>query len=103
MAPLGTALKPHAWFMENRRLMRSVDKAMISKRLVSVIVIFFNAEEFIQEAIESVLAQTYEHWELLLVDDGSTDTSRDIAARCTKRCTERVRYLEHAGHENRGM
>lgn len=76
---------------------------MSSNPLVSVIVIFLNAEEFIQEAIESVLAQTYKHWELLLVDDGSTDKSRDIALRCTERHPEKVRYLEHAGHENRGM
>jgi glycosyltransferase involved in cell wall biosynthesis len=71
--------------------------------LVSVIVIYLNAEEFIQEAIESVLTQTYGHWELLLVDDGSTDRSRDIALRCTERHPEKVRYLEHAGHKNRGM
>src|SRR5258705_398615 len=76
---------------------------MSSNPLVSVIVIFLNAEEFIQEAIESVLAQTYKHWELLLVDDGSKDESRDIALRCTERHPEKVRYLEHAGHENRGM
>jgi glycosyltransferase involved in cell wall biosynthesis len=76
---------------------------MSSTPLVSVIVIFLNAEEFIREAIESVLAQTYKNWELLLVDDGSTDKSRDIAMRCTERYTRRVRYLEHAGHDNRGM
>src|SRR5438876_6978821 len=75
---------------------------MSSKPLVSVIVIFFNAEEFIQEAIQSVFAQTYASWELLLVDDGSTDGSFAIAQRCAK-ASGKVRYLEHAGHENRGM
>ena len=39
--------------------------------LVSIIMIFLNAERFIQEAIESVLAQSYANWELLLIDDGS--------------------------------
>jgi glycosyltransferase involved in cell wall biosynthesis len=76
---------------------------MSSKPLVSVIVIFFNAEAFIQEAIESVFAQTYEHWELLLVDDGSTDKSRSIAERYAEQYPDKVRCLEHEGHQNRGM
>ena len=46
----------------------------------SVIVIFLNAERFFEEAIESVLAQDFDDWELLLVDDGSTDGSTDVAA-----------------------
>jgi predicted ABC-type transport system involved in lysophospholipase L1 biosynthesis ATPase subunit len=37
--------------------------------LVSVVIIFFNAERFLGEAVESVLAQTYRHWELLLADE----------------------------------
>jgi len=76
---------------------------MSNKPLVSVIVIFFNAEKFIQEAIESVFAQTYDAWELLLVDDGSTDESLAIAQRCAKQYSGKVRYLGHAGQQNRGM
>jgi glycosyltransferase involved in cell wall biosynthesis len=44
-----------------------------------VIISFFNAEKFLQEAIERVFAQTYGNWELFLVDDGSTDDSTEIA------------------------
>jgi len=73
------------------------------KPLVSVIIIFLNEERFIREAIESVFAQTYENWELLLVDDGSTDASTKIARRYAEQYPERVRYLEHDGHQNRGM
>src|SRR2546426_7313542 len=73
-----------------------------SKPLVSVIVIFLNEEKFLQEAIESVLDQTYDHWELLLVDDGSTDASTDIAQQYVAQEAGRVRYLEHEGHQNRG-
>jgi glycosyltransferase involved in cell wall biosynthesis len=71
--------------------------------LVSVIMIFLNAERFIGEAIDSVLRQTYPHWELLLVDDGSTDASTSIAKCYVAERPNRVRYLEHPGHVNRGM
>jgi len=71
--------------------------------LVSIIVIFFNEEIFIEEAIASVFAQTYSNWELLLVDDGSTDNSTDIACQYAKDFPTKVRYLEHEGHLNRGM
>src|SRR5262245_36560058 len=76
---------------------------MSDKPLVSVIIIFFDAEQFIKEAIESVFAQTYDAWELLLVDDGSTDGSPAIAERCAKRYSGKVRHLEHGGRQNRGM
>lgn len=46
--------------------------------LISVIVPIYNAEEYIGGCIESVVAQTYKNIELLLIDDGSEDNSRDI-------------------------
>ena len=70
---------------------------------VSVITTFLNADRFIQEAIGSLFAQTYKHWELLLVDDGSTDKSTTIAQRCAHDHPGVVRYLEHEGHRNRGI
>ena len=77
---------------------------MNNKPLVSCIVIFFNAgEKFFIEAIESVFAQTYGHWELLLADDGSTDESTEIALQYVQQYPEKVRYVEHEGHQNRGM
>ena len=76
---------------------------MRRKPLVSVITIFLNEERFLSEAVESVIAQTYDNWELLLADDGSTDGSTEIARRFVERFPDRIRYLEHEGHENRGM
>jgi glycosyltransferase involved in cell wall biosynthesis len=76
---------------------------MRNQPLVSVVIIFLNAGEFLEEAIKSVFSQTYDHWELLLVDDGSTDGSTDIALGYAAGSPNRIRYLEHENHENRGM
>jgi glycosyltransferase involved in cell wall biosynthesis len=71
--------------------------------VVSVVVIFLNAERFLDEAIQSVIAQSYSSWELLLVDDGSSDGSTEIARRYAALHPGVVRYLEHPGHGNQGM
>jgi glycosyltransferase involved in cell wall biosynthesis len=70
---------------------------------ISAIIIFLNAQAFIEDAIQSVLAQTDRDWELLLVDDGSTDASSAIAQGHAAAAPERIRYLEHPRHQNRGM
>lgn len=81
-----------------------MSEQMNNKPLVSCIVIFFNVgEKFFIEAIESIFAQTYSHWELLLADDGSSDKSTEIALQYAQQYPEKVRYLEHEGHQNRGM
>ena len=49
--------------------------------LVSIIMPAYNCENYISEAIESVLSQSYQNWELLIVDDGSTDHSPEIIDR----------------------
>jgi glycosyltransferase involved in cell wall biosynthesis len=83
--------------------MRAISNSHKCKPLVSVIIPFLNAEKFFEEAIGSVLVQTYTHWELLLVDDGSTDASTAIARCYVEQYPEKVRYLEHQAHENRGV
>jgi glycosyltransferase involved in cell wall biosynthesis len=78
-------------------------KAPSREPLVSAIIIFLNGEEFMAEAVESIFAQSYAAWELLLVDDGSTDGSTALARRYAAQYPEKVRYLEHDNHQNRGM
>jgi len=70
--------------------------------LISVILIFRDAERFIEEAIDSVLAQTCTNWELFLVDDGSKDGSTAIAQRYVAKLHEAARYLTHPGRDHRG-
>jgi len=68
---------------------------------VSVVIAFLDADRYLAEAIESVIGQTFEGWELLLVDDGSTDESSSIAMDYAER-DGRVSYLTHQGHRNLG-
>lgn len=76
---------------------------MTIQPLVSTVIIFLDGEDFLAEAIQSVLAQSYAAWELLLVDDGSSDGSTAIARRYADQYPEQVHYLEHPGHANMGM
>jgi glycosyltransferase involved in cell wall biosynthesis len=75
----------------------------VTDPLVSAIVIFHDEEPFLDEAVRSVLAQSYPNWELLLCDDGSRDGSTAIAQRYAEAYSPKVRYLSHEGHANRGM
>ena len=60
--------------------------------VVSVTIPILNAEEFLAEAIECVIAQTYSSWELLLVEDGSSDRSPEIAKRYAQDWQGKIRY-----------
>ena len=71
--------------------------------LVSVVAIFLNGQPYLSDAVECVLAQDFQDFELLLVDDGSTDGSTRLALDYARRWPGRVIYLEHEGHSNRGM
>ncbi len=70
---------------------------------VSAIIIFYNSQRFIREAVDSVLSQTYKNWELIFADDGSTDSSTEIARDYAERFPDRIHWVEHEGHKNRGM
>jgi glycosyltransferase involved in cell wall biosynthesis len=69
--------------------------------LISVVMPVYNAEKYVGAAIESILAQTHSHFELILVDDGSTDESAAIARQFAER-DGRIRVLcgAHAGQSD---
>lgn len=74
---------------------------------VSVVIPVFNVERYLRQAIESVLRQTESNWELILVDDGSTDGSEAICANVAER-DARVQALHQtnagaAAARNRGL
>ncbi len=76
---------------------------MPNKPLVAVIMPFLNGEKFIAESINSVLNQTYHHWQLMLVDDGSTDQSTQIALKYAEQYPDKIYYLEHPDRQNLGL
>ena len=75
----------------------------MSRPTVSAVTIVRDGERFLAEAIESVLAQTYRELELVVVDDGSTDRSAEIAERFVSAEPDRVRLVHHARGGSLGM
>jgi glycosyltransferase involved in cell wall biosynthesis len=72
-------------------------------RMVSIVTPFLNGDRFFNETMRAVVAQTHTDWELLLVDDGSTDASRDKALALAAAHPARFRYFEHPQHANKGQ
>ncbi|MBD0332076.1 MAG: glycosyltransferase family 2 protein, partial [Chitinophagaceae bacterium] len=70
--------------------------------LVSIVTPFLNVEVFLRDTIESVLEQDYKNWELILVDDGSTDRSTEIAKEYASQYPRQIFYYEHENHSNLG-
>ena len=68
---------------------------------VSVIMPAFNSEQTIARAIESVLGQTYDNFELIIIDDGSTDKTNDIIIRY-KALDSRIIFLQNATNQGVG-
>ena len=64
-----------------------------AKELVSIIVPVYNAGAYIKETISMVQAQTYGNWELLLVDDCSSDDSRQMISECMNTGDDRIRLI----------
>ncbi|MDB5255058.1 MAG: hypothetical protein JWL92_434 [Candidatus Nomurabacteria bacterium] len=61
--------------------------------LVSILMPTYNGAAYIARAIESVMAQTYQSWELIIVDDGSTDTTAETITQFLS--DERIKYLKN--------
>ena len=83
-----------------------MDDISPSAPLISVLIPLYNEGSHVRELLSdlnSALQQTGCRFEVLLVDDGSSDGSTTIASSYLDQHPRRVRYLEHSGHANRGM
>ncbi len=76
--------------------------------LVSIVVPTYNRAQYVRRALDSVLAQSVRDWELLLIDDGSTDETPRIAANYARELNDRFAYLRQTNQgssaaRNRGI
>lgn len=100
----------HRASAENLTSMRHELGAFASQPLVSILTpVFDTPVSWLREAVESVLAQVYENWELLLIDDGSTDTDLLRALPALAARDRRIRLVRLESHQgisaalNRGL
>ena len=69
----------------------------MSNKLISIIIPVYNGEKYIAKCIESILGQSYEHFELLIINDGSTDNTLEV---CKKYDDKRMRIINQ---KNKGV
>jgi glycosyltransferase involved in cell wall biosynthesis len=75
----------------------------LSKNLVSLVVPCFNVSPYINRLIDSILAQTWDHIELIMVNDGSTDGTRDIISSRERDLRNKCQKLLIIDQENKGL
>lgn len=77
---------------------------MTSNRLVSVIIPVYNSAKYITDAIDSVLAQTYKNYEIIIVNDGSTDSTAEVVKKYLRSqiLDHRPQAIRYVYQENKG-
>lgn len=66
----------------------------MQEKLVSVIMPAYNAEKYIEKAIASIVGQEYKNWELVIVNDGSTDRTVEIIEKYVSKYPQQI-FLYH--------
>lgn len=69
--------------------------------LVTVVIPVYNGASFLEDALQSVLKSDYPNFEVLLIDDGSQDKSKELCKKLEKKYSDKVRF--HAFPQNRGL
>ncbi len=71
----------------------------LKQPLISVIMGVYNCEDTLDEAIQSILVQTYKNWELVMCDDGSSDRTHEKALKYAEQYPEKIRLISHKKNE----
>ncbi|KFC67375.1 Glycosyl transferase family protein [Devosia sp. LC5] len=75
---------------------------MVEPRVTAIIIVY-NGDRYLAEAIDSVVAQSFPDWELIIADDGSSDRGLEIARDYADRHPTRIRSIAHPDRANHGM
>lgn len=73
----------------------------MEKPKISVIMGIYNCADTLGEVIDSILAQTYTNWELIMCDDGSSDNTYDVAKKYAEKYPNKMKLLRHS--QNMGL
>jgi teichuronic acid biosynthesis glycosyltransferase TuaG len=71
--------------------------------LVSIIIPYFKSEKYIQQAVNSVLKQKYNNWELIIVDDEISNSSKDILNKIKNRIKNKIRIISNSRNFGAGI
>jgi teichuronic acid biosynthesis glycosyltransferase TuaG len=71
--------------------------------LVSIIIPYFKSEKYIQQAVNSVLKQKYKNWELIIVDDEISNSSKDILNKIKNRIKNKIRIISNSKNFGAGI
>ena len=69
---------------------------------ISIITASYNYADLISQTIESVIQQTYKNWELIVIDDGSSDNSREVIQKYCDECPK-IKLVTHENQKNKGL
>lgn len=86
--------------MKNKNLKISFSKD--AKPLVSIVMPVYNAEAYLADAINSMLKQTYQNFEFIIIDDASTDGSLEMIRKYQKRFSKKIKVVSVKKNLNRG-
>jgi glycosyltransferase involved in cell wall biosynthesis len=70
---------------------------------ISVIISSYNHAQYLPECLDSILTQTYQDFEIVVVDDGSKDNSHEILVGYQEKYPDKVHYFWHPDHANKGI